>query len=176
MLTSREASKGSVLRGFGTIPTFGDESNIVAAATETNSFAVAVTASDYLDGRALSELSWELEGLNIEMFIAPGVIDVAGPRLQLRPVAGLSVIHVEKPKYHGAKQFEKRLFDAVFSSLVLFVGLPILIGIAIKLTSPGNRLLPAGAHRSGRPALRDDQIPHHGRWRRRHARRARFAQ
>jgi lipopolysaccharide/colanic/teichoic acid biosynthesis glycosyltransferase len=85
----------------------------------------------------LSELSWELEGLNIEMFIAPGVIDVAGPRLQLRPVAGLSVIHGEKPKYHGAKQFEKRLFDAVFSSLVLFVGLPILIGIAIKLTSPG---------------------------------------
>ena len=95
-----------------------------AAATETNSFAVAVTASEYLDGRALRELSWELEGLNIDMFVAPGVIDVAGPRLQMRPVAGLPLIHVEKPTYHGAKKFEKRLFDVVFSSLVLFSGSP----------------------------------------------------
>ncbi|TGD83792.1 sugar transferase [Mycolicibacterium sp. CH28] len=125
--------------GVGGIPTFGDESNIVAAAIETNSFAVAVTASEYLDGRALRELSWDLDGLNIDMFVAPGVIDVAGPRLQMRPVAGLSLIHVEKPTYHGAKQFEKRLFDLVFSSLVLFFGLPllVLIGLAIKVTSPG---------------------------------------
>ncbi len=127
------------IAGVGTIPTFGDESNIVAAAVESNSFAVAVTASEYLDGRALRELSWELDGLNIDMFVAPGVIDVAGPRLQMRPIAGMSLIHVEKPTYHGAKQFEKRLFDVMFSSLVLICGLPILvlIALAIKLTSPG---------------------------------------
>ncbi len=127
------------IAGVGTIPTFGDESDIVAAAVESNSFAVAVTASEYLDGRALRELSWELDGLNIDMFVAPGVIDVAGPRLQMRPIAGMSLIHVEKPTYHGAKQFEKRLFDVMFSSLVLICGLPILvlIALAIKLTSPG---------------------------------------
>ncbi|WP_082135551.1 sugar transferase [Mycobacterium sp. EPa45] len=125
--------------GVGNIPTYGDESNIVAAATATNSFAVAVTASDHLDGRALRELSWELEALNIDMFVAPGVIDVAGPRLQMRPVSGLSLIHIEKPTYHGAKQFEKRLFDVVFSSMVLLCGLPVLtlIALAIKLTSRG---------------------------------------
>lgn len=125
--------------GVGDIPTFGDESNIVSAATETNSFAVAVTASEQLDGRALRELSWELEGLNIDMFVAPGVIDVAGPRLQMRPIAGLPLIHVEKPTYHGAKKFQKRLFDVAFASLVLLVGFPILvlIGLAIKLTSRG---------------------------------------
>ena len=57
----------------------------------------------------------------------------------MRPVAGHSLIHVEKPTYHGAKQFEKRLFDVVFSSLVLFFGLPVLvlIGLAVKLTSHG---------------------------------------
>jgi exopolysaccharide biosynthesis polyprenyl glycosylphosphotransferase len=127
------------IAGVGSIPTFGDESDIVAAAVESNSFAVAVTASEYLDGRALRELSWELDGLNIDMFVAPGVIDVAGPRLQMRPIAGMSLIHVEKPTYHGAKQFEKRLFDVMFSSLVLICGLPILtlIALAIKLTSPG---------------------------------------
>ena len=57
----------------------------------------------------------------------------------MRPVAGLPLIHVEKPQYHGAKKFQKRLFDVVFSSMVLLWGLPILIAIAvaIKMTSKG---------------------------------------
>ena len=125
--------------GVGTIPTFGDESNVVGAVTATNSHAVAVTATERLDGRGMRDLSWELEKLNIDLLVAPGVVDVAGPRLQMRPVCGLPLIHVEKPQYHGAKRFEKRLFDVMFSSMVLLCGFPVLlaIAIAIKLTSKG---------------------------------------
>ncbi|WP_059016477.1 sugar transferase [Mycobacterium sp. M26] len=128
-----------VVPGAGTIPVFGDESNVVGAVTLTNSQAVAVTATERLDGRGFRDLSWELEKLNIDLLVAPGVVDVAGPRLQMRPVAGLPLIHVEKPQYHGAKRFQKRLFDVAFSGLVLFLGLPILtvIALAIKLTSKG---------------------------------------
>ena len=55
----------------------------------------------------------------------------------MRPVAGLPLIHVEKPQYHGAKQFQKRSFDLVFSRAALPCGLPILlvIALAIKLSS-----------------------------------------
>ncbi|MCV7227527.1 sugar transferase [Mycolicibacterium komossense] len=125
--------------GVGTVPTFGDESNVVGAVTATNSHAVAVTATERLDGRGIRDLSWELEKLDIDLLVAPGVVDVAGPRLQMRPVAGLPLIHVEKPQYHGAKRFEKRLFDIVFSGAVLLCGLPILVAVAIavKLTSKG---------------------------------------
>ncbi|MCV7057138.1 sugar transferase [Mycolicibacterium gilvum] len=125
--------------GFGEIPTFGDESNVVGAVTATNSHAVAVTATERLNGRGIRDLSWELEKLEIDLLVAPGVVDVAGPRLQMRPVAGLPLIHVEKPQYHGAKRFQKRLFDLVFSSAVLLLGLPLLVpvAIAIKLTSRG---------------------------------------
>ncbi|WP_163769260.1 sugar transferase [Mycolicibacterium parafortuitum] len=125
--------------GFGPIPTFGDESNVVGAVTATNSHAVAVTATERLNGRGIRDLSWELEKLDIDLLVAPGVVDIAGPRLQMRPVAGLPLIHVEKPQYHGAKRFQKRLFDIVFSSAVLVFGLPLLIPIAIviKLTSRG---------------------------------------
>lgn len=57
----------------------------------------------------------------------------------MRPVAGLPLIHVEKPQYHGAKRFQKRLFDTIFSGMVLLLGLPVLVAIAvaIKLTSRG---------------------------------------
>ncbi|WP_197382496.1 sugar transferase [Mycolicibacterium mengxianglii] len=125
--------------GVGSIPTFGNESHVAGAVIATNSQAVAVTATERLDGRGIRDLSWELEKLDVDLLVAPGVVDVAGPRLQMRPVAGLPLIHVEKPQYHGAKRFEKRLFDIAFSSAVLLCGLPILlaVAIAIKLTSKG---------------------------------------
>ncbi|ORA46307.1 UDP-phosphate galactose phosphotransferase [Mycolicibacterium chubuense] len=125
--------------GVGAIPTFGDESNVVGAVTATSSNAVAVTATERLDGRGIRDLSWELEKLDIDLLVAPGVVDIAGPRLQMRPVAGLPLIHVEKPQYHGAKRFQKRLFDIMFSSSVLLVGLPVLgiVALAVKLTSRG---------------------------------------
>ncbi|TFV58645.1 sugar transferase [Mycobacterium sp. PS03-16] len=123
----------------GVIPTFGDETNVVGAVTATNSHAVAVTATERLDGRGMRNLSWELEKLDIDLLVAPGVVDVAGPRLTMRPVAGLPLIHVEKPQYNGAKRFQKRLFDVVFAGTVLLIGAPVLIAVAIavKLTSRG---------------------------------------
>lgn len=125
--------------GVGKVRNFGDESNVVRAVRITDSHAVAATASDRLAGRRLRDLSWDLEKLNIDLLVAPGVVDVAGPRLHMRPVAGLPLIHVEKPQYHGAKKFQKRLFDITFSILVLVCALPMLlvVAVAIKLNSKG---------------------------------------
>jgi exopolysaccharide biosynthesis polyprenyl glycosylphosphotransferase len=126
--------------GVGTIPTFGDESNVVGAVTATHSHAVAVTATERLDGRGIRDLSWELEKLDVDLLVSPGVVDIAGPRLQMRPVAGLPLIHVEKPQYNGAKRFQKRLFDLTFASMVLLCGMPLLLFVAaaVKLTSKGS--------------------------------------
>ena len=125
--------------GVGAVPIYGDESDVVGAVRITGSHAVAVTATERLDGRGIRDLSWELEKLDIDLLVSPGVVDIAGPRLQMRPVAGLPLIHVEKPQYNGAKRFQKRLFDIVFSTAVLIFGLPLLIpvAIAVKLTSKG---------------------------------------
>lgn len=125
--------------GVGTIPTFGNESHVVGAVTATGSHAVAVTATERLNGRGIRDLSWELEKLDIDLLVAPGVVDVAGPRLQMRPVCGLPLIHVEKPQYHGAKRFQKRLFDVAFSGSVLLFGFPILVVVAfaVRVTSKG---------------------------------------
>ncbi len=128
-----------VINGAGKIPTFGNESNIVKAVTSTGSNAVAVTAAEELDARKINKLSWDLEKLDIDLLVVPSVLDVAGPRLHMRPVAGLPLIHVEKPQYHGAKRFQKRAFDLVFSLAVLLFASPLLlaIAIAVKLTSTG---------------------------------------
>lgn len=128
--------------GFGAIPIFGDISSISTAIAASGSGAVAVAATEEFHGKGIRDLSWELERLNIDLLVAPGVIDVAGPRLHMRPVAGLPLIHIEKPQYHGAKKFQKRAFDFGFSGLALLCGLPLLlaIGIAIRLSSTGPAL------------------------------------
>ncbi|WP_179474489.1 sugar transferase [Mycolicibacterium vinylchloridicum] len=125
--------------GVGAITNFGTESDVVDAVIATGSQAVAVTATERLDASCIRDLSWELEKLDIDLLVAPGVVDVAGPRLQMRPVAGLPLIHVEKPQYNGAKRFQKRLFDVTFSTAVLVLGFPLLalVAVAIKLTSKG---------------------------------------
>jgi len=125
--------------GIGEIPVLGDESAVARAVVASGSHAVAVAATEQFHGTGLRDLSWELENLDVDLLVAPGVIDVAGPRLHMRPVAGLPLIHVEKPQYHGAKRFQKRAFDIVFSGLALVCGLPLLllIALAVKLSSRG---------------------------------------
>jgi len=125
--------------GFGSIPVLGDETSVAHAVSVTRSQAVAVAASEQFYGKGIRNLSWQLERQEIDLLVAPGVVDVAGPRLHMRPVAGLPLIHVEKPQYHGAKRFQKRAFDICFSGLALLCALPVLtlVTLAIKLSSQG---------------------------------------
>lgn len=123
----------------GLIPTHGDETQVAAALAATGCDAVALTATERLGPRGIRALSWELEKLNVDLMVAPQLVDVAGPRLMMRPVAGLPLIHVEKPQYNGAKRFQKRAFDVVFSGLVLVFSLPVTVAVAIavKVSSAG---------------------------------------
>jgi exopolysaccharide biosynthesis polyprenyl glycosylphosphotransferase len=125
--------------GADPVPVHGDETDVISALAETGCDAVALTATERLDGRAIRNLSWDLERVGVDLMVAPGVVDVAGPRLTMRPVAGLPLIHVEKPQYKGAKRFQKRAFDLVFASLVLLFAFPVLpvVATAVKLTSKG---------------------------------------
>jgi len=135
------STAGSTLgiAGAEAITIFGDESHVVGAVTATGSHAVAVAATDRLHGYGIRNLSWELEKLDVDLLVAPGVVDVAGPRLHNRPVAGLPLIHIDKPQYHGAQRGQKQLFDIGFSGAVLLCGFPLLaiIALAVKLTSKG---------------------------------------
>jgi exopolysaccharide biosynthesis polyprenyl glycosylphosphotransferase len=123
----------------GLIRTHGDETQVAEAVAATGCDTVALTATERLGPRGIRALSWELEKLNVDLMVAPQVVDVAGPRLTMRPVAGLPLIHVEKPQYNGAKRFEKRAFDVVFSGLVLLFSLPLTVAlaIAVKASSAG---------------------------------------
>jgi exopolysaccharide biosynthesis polyprenyl glycosylphosphotransferase len=100
---------------------------------------VAVTSAEALGHSAMRELSWDLEGMNVEMLVSPGVTDVAGPRMMVRPVAGLPLLHIDKPRYDGANRFLKASFDRLGAVFLLFLLSPVLIicALAVKAGSRG---------------------------------------
>ncbi|MDT5091138.1 MAG: hypothetical protein QOH60_501 [Mycobacterium sp.] len=121
------------------IPILGDEVCALEAIEQSGADTVAVTGTEYFGAQGLRQLTWQLEALNVDLVVTPGVMDVAGARLTLRPIAGFPLVHVERPQYHGAKRFQKRLFDFCFALAALIGTSPLmlLVAIAIKLNSRG---------------------------------------
>jgi exopolysaccharide biosynthesis polyprenyl glycosylphosphotransferase len=133
-------SRGEALTVHGQqIPILGDEICALEAIEQSGADTVAVTGTEYYGAHGLRQLTWQLEALNVDLVVTPGVMDVAGGRLTLRPVAGFPLVHVERPQYDGAKRFQKRMFDFCFALAALIFTSPLLllVAIAIKLNSRG---------------------------------------
>jgi exopolysaccharide biosynthesis polyprenyl glycosylphosphotransferase len=120
----------------------GDPSRVLQAVDETGAHVVAVVSHPDMSGQALRRLSWSLEERGVELLVSPGIIEVAGPRLSIRPVAGLSLLHLERPSANGGRMLGKVILDRGLSILLLAVSSPLLIGIAlaVRLTSKGPAL------------------------------------
>jgi exopolysaccharide biosynthesis polyprenyl glycosylphosphotransferase len=121
------------------VPVVGDLSEVTAAASRIGADAIAVTASSAFGTTAVRRLGWEIEDSGTDLMLAPALTNIAGPRIHTQPVAGLPLIHVDRPAYHRANHMLKRTFDVVGSALLLVAFLPVLLaaGIAVKTTSPG---------------------------------------
>ena len=81
--------------------------------TPTTSHAVAVAESTAIDPALLRRLAWRLEGPRIDLLVSPILSDVAGPRMSVRPAAGLPLIHLDEPSLTGPKRALKRIVDLV---------------------------------------------------------------
>jgi exopolysaccharide biosynthesis polyprenyl glycosylphosphotransferase len=121
------------------VPVLGDETALTDALRFTNASMVAVSNTEYLGTDGMRALAWQLEAVDADLVVAPGVIDVAGPRLQIRPVAGLPMLHVDRPQYRGAVKVRKLALDVIWAGLGLLVLWPLFIVVAvlIKLDSRG---------------------------------------
>jgi exopolysaccharide biosynthesis polyprenyl glycosylphosphotransferase len=69
-------------------------------------------------------------------------VEVAGPRLSIRPIAGLSLLHLERPSASGGQMLLKGAFDRSLGVLILTLAAPLLLAIAaaVRLTSRGPAL------------------------------------
>jgi exopolysaccharide biosynthesis polyprenyl glycosylphosphotransferase len=121
------------------VPVFGYPEEAMSAVDLFDAEVVAVSADPDLCGHALRRLSWALEERHIDLIVAPGIFEVAGPRLSIRRVAGMPLLHVERPVSGGARRLVKKVVDRLLSVVVAVVALPVLaaIAVAVRLDSPG---------------------------------------
>jgi exopolysaccharide biosynthesis polyprenyl glycosylphosphotransferase len=73
------------------------------------------------------------------LIVAPGLTDIAGPRIAAHTVAGLPLISIDYPSLQGGTKAVKRGIDIVASVFLLVFLSPVflVIALAVRLTSPG---------------------------------------
>ncbi len=121
------------------VPVLGGVDDVAEIARNCEADTVAVTSSAGFGPGRVRKLSWELEDTAAELILAPALTNIAGPRVHTQPVAGLPLIHVDRPTYRGANRLLKKSFDLVVGAVLLLLLSPLLIGvaIAIKLNAKG---------------------------------------
>lgn len=120
------------------VPVLGDVAQAAAIAEQVDADVVAV-ASSGLGPRRIRELGWQLEGTGRNMVMAPGLTEVAGPRVHVSPVDGLPLMWVDQPQFTGLARVAKRAMDIVGAVLLAVLAAPLLlvIALAVRLTSAG---------------------------------------
>ena len=135
------------------IPVLGTFDDLTRVLTDTGADTVLVTSSDALPPEKVKQISWSLEAGRQHLLLAPGIADVAGPRIHTRPVSGLPLVHVETPRFSPGQRFGKRMSDLIVSLISVVVISPLLgiLALAVKLSSPGP------------VCVRETRIGYHGR-------------
>jgi len=112
---------------------------VVATVERLGADTVAVTSASETAAEYLRRLSWQLEGTGTELLVAPGLIEVAGPRLHIRPFEGLPLLSVEQPRFEGWGRLVKGGVDRVVAALALLLLMPVLVllALAVRLDSRG---------------------------------------
>jgi exopolysaccharide biosynthesis polyprenyl glycosylphosphotransferase len=121
------------------VPVVGTVADTRRLCDELGADTVLVARGGFDSALELRRIAWDLEGSSIDLVVVPSLTDVAGPRIHMRPVAGLPLLHVEQPQAGSAGGLSKRVFDLVFASAALAVLSPLLLVVAtlVKLQDGG---------------------------------------
>jgi len=121
------------------IPVVGGFESVAAAVRLSDADTVAVLANADFGSEQLRQLAWDIEPSGAELLVAPSLVEVAGPRLSIRPVSGLPLLHVEQPRFSGGRRLVKATVDRTVAALALLVLSPLLalIAVAVRATSRG---------------------------------------
>ena len=136
------------------VPVLGDSDHVLEVLTEVRADTVAVTAWSDVSQNDLRRLSWDLEGSGVTLLVAPRLTDISGPRIHIRPVAGLPLLNVEEPEFSGVRRIVKGGLDRLLALVAIVLLAPVLLGISLSVmfTSRGPvlfRQVRIGRH--GRP-------------------------
>lgn len=134
-----ESESQQILLPQSKLPILGGIKDAVSQMRGLGASTLIIANSDHLSPVNVRSLSWELIPGQESLILAPSLLDVAGPRLHMYPVANLSLIRVETPSFSGGRRVLKRAFDLLASIVLLVLLSPVFLitAIAIKRDTAG---------------------------------------
>ena len=131
--------RGTELELVPGVPVVEDYDHILDAVDNLDIDTLIISSADALGPERVREITWELERRGTRLVLAPALTDVAGSRIHMSPISGVSLIHVDHPSFTGTKHVMKRGFDIVGSSVLLVLLSPVLlvVGLVVAFDSPG---------------------------------------
>src|SRR5690606_15977195 len=83
------------------VPVLGDLGEVGRAAHRLGADAVAVSSSHEITAEDVRRLGWELERYGVDLMLTAELADVAVPRITVSPAPGMSLLHVDTPRFGG---------------------------------------------------------------------------
>ncbi|MCW2762920.1 MAG: sugar transferase [Marmoricola sp.] len=115
------------------IPLLGSSHSIAQVAIDAEADVVFLAGGAFNSSTEMRRLAWDLEHEEIAVVIAPSVTDVSSERISVRPVGGLPLIHLEKPRSQDAVRRAKRTFDIVGTLGLLLLFTPVFLFSAFRI-------------------------------------------
>jgi len=115
------------------IPVVGGLDTVADTVKLYDADTVAVLSCPEMSGVMLRSLAWELEKTDTDLCVAPALLDVAGPRTTIRPVAGLPLLHMDHPEFTGIRRVVKAAFDRAAAAVALLILSPLLLAILLTV-------------------------------------------
>ncbi len=117
------------------IPLLGSSHSVAQVAIDAEADVVFLAGGAFSSSAEMRRLAWDLEHEEIAVVIAPSVTDVSSERISVRPVGGLPLIHLEKPRSQDAVRRAKRTFDVIGTLGLLLLFSPVFLFSAFRVWS-----------------------------------------
>lgn len=115
------------------VPVIGQYADLADHVQRGGYRIVAITPDAYWTPRRLQQLAWNLEGTGTEMVVAPGLMDVAGPRLHVSGVLGMPLLRLSAPTLTGFRRMVKESVDRLGAALMLLCLTPLIAAVAVAI-------------------------------------------
>jgi exopolysaccharide biosynthesis polyprenyl glycosylphosphotransferase len=115
------------------IPILGSSERVAQVALDVEADVIFLAGGAFDSAEHMRRLAWELEDEDVQVVIAPSLTDVTSERVTVRPVGGLPLIHLERPRSEAAARRAKRSFDILAGSMLLLLCVPLLLVAALRV-------------------------------------------
>lgn len=121
------------------LPVLGRVADAPSLIAEYRAGAVIFAEGSFADSASFRRMAWELEELDVDMIVVPGLTDISASRISAQPIAGLPLVHIGRPQAVRASHWFKRLFDVIAATVFLILSLPVIavLALSIKLEDGG---------------------------------------